>query len=62
VDALISWKEEIKARADLKNAGILIGGQLAISDIDELNEALTAQILDDGYSEFWKAIHSGQPC
>lgn len=58
----VSSKEEIKARSDLKNAGILIGGQLAISDIEELNEALTAQILDDGYSEFWSAVHSGQPC
>lgn len=55
-------KEEIKARSDLKNAGILISDQLAISNIEELNEALTAQILDDGYSEFWNAIHSGQPC
>lgn len=58
----ISDREEIKARSDLKNAGILISDQLAISNIEELNEALTAQILDDGYSEFWGAIHSGQPC
>lgn len=58
----VSAKEEIKARSDLKNAGILVGGQLAISDIEELNEALAAQILDDGYSEFWDAVHSDQPC
>lgn len=58
----ISNKQEMKAKSDLNNAGILIGGQLAISDIDELNEALTAQLLDDGYSEFWEAINSDQPC
>lgn len=55
-------KEEIKAKADLKNAGILIGSQLAVSDTLELNEALAGQLLDDGYSELWDAILLDQPC
>jgi hypothetical protein len=55
-------KEAIKAKSDLNNAGVLVGGHLAVSNIEELNEALTAQILDDGYSDFWKAIHADQPC
>jgi hypothetical protein len=55
-------KEDLKANSDLKNAGILVGGQLAVSNTAELDEALAAQILDDGYSEFWKAIHLGHPC
>lgn len=57
-----SEKEDLKANADLKNAGILVGGQLAVSNTEELNEALSAQILDDGYSEFWEAIRLGNPC
>jgi len=55
-------KEDLKANSDLKNAGILIGGQLAVSNTAELDEALTAQILDDGYSDFWEAIRLGHPC
>lgn len=55
-------KEALKAKSDLKNAGVLVGGNLAVSNIEELNEALTAQILDDGYSDFWAAIHANQPC
>ncbi|WP_054688278.1 nSTAND1 domain-containing NTPase [Pantoea stewartii] len=55
-------KEASKAKSDLNNAGVLVGGHLAVSNIEELNEALTAQILDDGYEDFWKAIHSDQPC
>ena len=55
-------KEAIKAKTDLKNAGLLVGGRLAVSNIDQLNEALTAQIMDEGYSDFWNAIHSDQPC
>ena len=54
--------EALKAKSDLKNAGVLVGGNLAVSNIDELNEALTAQILDDGYSDFWAAIHANEPC
>jgi hypothetical protein len=57
-----SEKEDIKAKADLKNAGILIGGQLAISNVEELDEALAAQITDDGYSDFWEAIRLNKPC
>lgn len=55
-------KEAIKAKSDLNNAGVLVGGHLAVSNIEELNEALTAQLLDDGYEDFWKAIHADQPC
>lgn len=55
-------KEALKAKSDLNNAGVLVGGHLAVSNIEELNEALTAQILDDGYEDFWKAIHADQPC
>ncbi|ELY4557320.1 hypothetical protein SMZ76_001727, partial [Cronobacter sakazakii] len=55
-------KEALKAKSDLNNAGVLVGGHLAVSNIEELNEALTAQILDDGYGDFWKAIHADQPC
>lgn len=55
-------KEALKAKSDLNNAGVLVDGHLAVSNIEELNEALTAQILDDGYEDFWKAIHAGQPC
>lgn len=58
----LAEKEDIKARADLKNAGIFVGGRLAVSNVDELNEALAAQVTDDGYSQFWKAIHAEQPC
>lgn len=54
--------EEIKAIGDLKNAGILVGNQLVVSNEIELNEALSGQLLDDGYSELWKAINSGVPC
>lgn len=57
-----SEKEDIKAKSDLKNAGILVGGQLAVSNIEELDEALAAQITDDGYSEFWEAIRLDEPC
>ncbi len=57
-----SEKEDIKAKGDLKNAGILIGGQLAVSNIEELDEALAAQITDDGYSDFWEAIRLNKPC
>tara|TARA_R110001592_G_scaffold221139_2_gene475807 strand:+ start:13994 stop:16627 length:2634 start_codon:yes stop_codon:yes gene_type:complete len=57
-----SEKEDIKAKADLKNAGILIGGQLAVSNVEELDEALAAQITDDGYSDFWEAIRLNKPC
>jgi hypothetical protein len=55
-------KEAVKAKSDLKNAGILVRGQLAVSNIEELDEALAAQLLDDGYYELWEAILSGQPC
>lgn len=54
--------EEIKAIGDLKNAGILVRNQLVVSNEIELNEALSGQLLDDGYSELWKAINSGVPC
>lgn len=52
----------VKAKGDLKNAGVLVGGRLAVSNISELNEVLTAQILDDGYTDFWDAIYEGRPC
>ncbi len=55
-------KEEVKAKADIKNAGILVGNQLAIANIEELNEALSGQLLDDGYRELWEAINACTPC
>lgn len=58
----ISGKEETKAKGDLKNAGVLVGDQLAVSNIKELEEALTAQLQDPGYNDLWEAINNGQPC
>ncbi|TCD20492.1 hypothetical protein E0D86_13805 [Pseudomonas sp. IC_126] len=55
-------KEGIKAKGDLRNSGVLVGTQLAVSDTDELAEALTGQLLDDGYAALWEAINNGQPC
>ena len=57
-----SGKEEVKAKADLKNAGILVGNQLAIANTEELDEALSGQLLDDGYKELWDAINDNIPC
>lgn len=54
--------EGIKAKADLKNAGVLVGNQLAVANAEELSEALSGQLLDDGYSELWAVIKANQPC
>lgn len=54
--------EETKAKADLKNAGILVGTQLAISNTEELSEALSGQLLDEGYKELWDSINNNTPC
>ncbi len=58
----IKGKEQIKAKSDLKNAGVLVGDQLAVSNTKELEEALTAQLQDPGYKDLWDAINNGQPC
>ncbi|TOL43754.1 hypothetical protein, partial [Vibrio parahaemolyticus] len=42
----ITGKEQAKAKADLKNAGVLVGDQLAVSNTKELEEALIAQLQD----------------
>jgi hypothetical protein len=58
----ITGSEQVKAKADLKNAGVLVGNQLAVSNIKELEEALTAQLQDPGYKDLWDAINNGMPC
>lgn len=60
-DIEIVDKEGIKAKTDLKNAGLLVNGQLAVASSEELNEALYAQLLDDGYNELWMAIKNKRP-
>ncbi|ARN65097.1 hypothetical protein CGH99_24025 [Vibrio parahaemolyticus] len=58
----ITGKEQAKAKADLKNAGVLVGDQLAVSNTKELEEALIAQLQDPGYKDLWDAINNGQQC
>lgn len=55
-------KEGIKAIADLRNAGVLVGSQLVVANIEELGEALSGQLLDDGYGELWATIKADKPC
>jgi len=55
-------KEGIKAIADLRNAGVLVGSQLVVANIEELGEALSGQLLDDGYGELWTTIKADKPC
>lgn len=55
-------KEGTKARLDLINAGILVNGQLTVSNLEELKEALIDKILDSGYDNFWKAVNENEPC
>ena len=54
--------EEIKAKSDLKNAGILIDDQLAVSNAKELDEALLGRLQGEEYNVLWKAINLGNPC
>lgn len=58
----IEGKEQTKAKLDLRNAGVLVGNQLAVSNTKELEEALTAQLQDPGYKDLWDAINNAQPC
>lgn len=55
-------KEGDKAKVDLKNAGVLIGTKLAVTNIEELDDALTGQLLNESYSELWNAIKLNEPC
>ena len=55
-------KEENKAEVDLKNAGILVGDQIAVASIEELKDVLTAQLLVEGYAPLWDAIKSELSC
>ena len=58
----LETKEENKAEVDLKNSGVLVGDQLAVADIKELKDVLTAQLLAEGYTPLWAAIKKEHSC
>jgi hypothetical protein len=55
-------REEIKAKSDLKNAGVLVDEQLAVSNANELDAALLGRLQGEEYNVLWEAINLGNPC